>query len=103
MPCDAAVEQEPESVVVEVAEPVADAFDLFDEQVHGLRRPVRQAGVVVGEHLVVPGGDGLGEPGQFGDVGLGAPVVEGGDPAAGMRGIDGGVYRRFGNERGLNS
>ena len=85
------MEQEPEAVVVEVAEPVADALDLLDEQVHRFGRPVRQSGVVVGEHLVLPRSDGLGEPVQLGDLGLRAPLVEDREPTTGMGEVDGRV------------
>src|ERR687898_1099872 len=40
VPFDAAVEQESQAVVLEVAEAVADPFDLFDQQVHGFGWPV---------------------------------------------------------------
>lgn len=88
LPRDAAVEGEPESVVVEVAEPVADALDLLDEKLHGFGRPVREPGVVVGEDLVPPGGDGASESGQLGHLRFGAALVEPGEPAAGMGEIE---------------
>src|SRR4051812_28479500 len=61
LPFYAAAQQEPESIVVEVAIAVTDAADLLDEQVDRLGRPVRQLRGVVGEDLVLPGADGGGQ------------------------------------------
>ena len=99
------MEEKSESVVGEVAEAVADAFDLFDEGVGRFGRPVgHSCGVEVGEQLVAPAVEGAGQPHQFGDLvggdggepgqqpplglssGLGLvdqPEVLGGDPSSG--------------------
>lgn len=61
-PLDAAAEEEPSPVVVEVAVAVADAADLLDEQVDGFGRSVGGAGGgVEGEGLVAPPVNGAGE------------------------------------------
>ena len=72
------MEQEAESVVVEVAEAVADSFDLFDHQVGAFGGGVGEPGGVVGEDLGLPGPDGFGEAGELVDVGLVAVAVEAG-------------------------
>jgi len=73
VPVDAAVQQQPEAVVVEVAEAVAGSLDLLDQQVHHLGRAVGDAAVVeVGEQLVAPGVDSHGEAVQLRDIGVGA-------------------------------
>ncbi len=48
------MEQESESIVVEVAEAVADSFDLFDQQVGAFGGGVGESGVVVVEDLGFP-------------------------------------------------
>ena len=64
------------SVVVVVAVAVADAADLFDEEVDGLSRPVRCSGAgVEREDLVVAVVHGLREPGELGDA-CGRGVLE---------------------------
>ena len=74
VPFDAAVEQEAEPVVVEVAESVSDSFDLLG-QLDRFGRAVGDAGCVeVGQQLGPPGVDGAGRSGQFWDVGAGAIV-----------------------------
>jgi hypothetical protein len=87
LPGDAAVQQQPQPVVGEVAEAVPDALDLFDEQVDGLGESVGAAiGGVEGQDLGLPGSHGAGQPGQLGDLDAIAPVVEAvrAAPAAGM-------------------
>ena len=92
MPVDAGVQQEVQSVVVEVAESVADAFDLLDQQVDALGGSVGEtAGGVEREDLGFPGEDGLGEPDELGDLGVGDEVVERDETAAGVREIGCGV------------
>ena len=51
----AGVEEDSGSVVGEVCESVDDAFDSFDQVVHGFGDSVGVVGVVVGEDLGVPG------------------------------------------------
>jgi hypothetical protein len=76
VPCHAAAQEEPEAIVVEVAKAMADPADLFDGQVHRLGGAVRQTGGVVGEHFGLPGGDGLGQPVDLGDVDLATVPTE---------------------------
>ncbi len=76
MPCHAAEQQEPEATVVEVAEAMTDPTYLLDEQVDGFGAAVGQPLLVAGEHLGLPGGDGLGQPADVGDIDLGAPGGE---------------------------
>lgn len=54
-------------MVVGVAKAMADSVDLCDEPVRGLGGSVGQPGGVVGENLVLPGGDALGQPAHVGD------------------------------------
>jgi hypothetical protein len=69
----AAVQEKAEPVVVDVAEAVPDPFDLLDQQVDRLCGPVgRAVGVEVGQQLRVPGVDGAGQAGKFGDACVGA-------------------------------
>ncbi len=92
LPCNPTAQKEPEPIVVEVAESMADSADLLDEQVHGLGGSVRQPGGVVGEHLVLPGGDGLGQPAHLGDLHLGAPPVERSQRPPGSERVGGGIH-----------
>ena len=78
--------------MVVVAESVTDAANLLDEQVDGFGRSVGTPGGVIGEDLVLPAGDGAGEPAEFGDVGIGAPQVERFEPTPGMGYALGCVY-----------
>jgi hypothetical protein len=62
LPGDAAVEDEPNSVVVEVAESLAGPFDLLDQQVGRFSGSVGDAaGVEVGQQYLPPGVDGAGQ------------------------------------------
>ncbi len=93
LPGDAAVQEQAEPVVGEVAESEADPFDAFDQQVDRLGGAVAGAGGgEVGQQLVLSGGDGPPEPVQFGHFGNRAGPVEGLQPAAGLgqgrRGVD---------------
>ena len=90
-PFDAAVEQKPEPIVLEVAEAVADPLDLLDEQVHGFGGPVGQAGAVPTEDLVFPTPHRRGEAAEFDDVGGAAVGVEALEALAGLPGGTGGV------------
>jgi hypothetical protein len=55
LPRDAAVQQQPQPVVGEVAEAVPDPLDLLDQQVDGLSGPIGAAiGGVEGEDLDLP-------------------------------------------------
>ena len=91
-PFDAAVEQEPEAVVLEVAEAVADPFDLFDQQVHGFGWSVGQAGAVPAQDLGFPAAHRRGEAAELDDVGCAAMGVEALEPPASpplrSRGVD---------------
>ena len=101
VPVDAAVQQEPEPVVGEVAETVADALDFLDEQVHRFGAPVADAaGVEVGEQLTSPGVDGAGEAVQLGDIRVGAvnqPPIQ---PLLGLGAIGRAVDRLYAAKRG---
>lgn len=89
LPFDAAGEEEPEPVVVEVAEAVAGSAGVLDEQVHGLGGAVAGAvGGVEGEELVGPAVDGRGEPDQLGHIGLRAPLEERDQASAGVVDVD---------------
>ncbi len=97
------MEQEAESVVVEVAEAVADSFDLLDHQVGAFGGGVGEAGGVVGEDLGLPGPNGLSQAGELVDVGLVAVAVEPIEPASGQFGRGGSVglaKQFFGQIRG---
>jgi hypothetical protein len=59
LPPDAAVQQQPQPVVAEVAEAVPDPLHLLDQQVHGLGGPVGTAACgMEGEDLGLPDPDG---------------------------------------------
>jgi hypothetical protein len=76
LPADAAVQQQPQPVVGEVAEAVADAPALLDEQVDGLGRSVRAAICgVEGEDLGLPART-VRQPGQLRNLDAIAPAVE---------------------------
>src|SRR5512133_3427810 len=84
-PADAAVQQQPQPVVGEVATAVAGPLDLLDEQVDGLGGAVgAPACGVEGEDLGFPGPDGAGQAGQLWDPDAICPVVAG---APGRRGL----------------
>jgi hypothetical protein len=85
------VEQEPEAIVLEVAEAVADALDLLHEQVHGLGGSVGEAGAVPAQDLVLPAAHGGGEAAEFVDFGSAALGVEAVEPPAGLAQGVGGV------------
>ena len=57
--CEAAGEQDPESVVGEVAEPAAGALDLLDQEVRGFDGTVAHAGRVMVQDLNAPPSGGL--------------------------------------------
>ena len=59
------VEQRSGSVVGEVAEPEGDSFDSFDQVVDRFGGSVRDAGMVPGDDLGVPAGEGTPEPVGF--------------------------------------
>jgi hypothetical protein len=78
VPVGAAVQEEAEPVVGEVAVAVPDAFHLLDQTVDRFGGSVGDAaGVEVGEQFGSPGVQGAGEADQFGDLVLG----DGGEPA----------------------
>src|SRR5215472_11546 len=80
-----AVQPYPAALVFEVAEAEGDPGGVFDHPVDGLGPGVGDAGVDEGQDLRPPGLDGAGEPGDLGDVGAGAPVVERMQPVADLR------------------
>jgi hypothetical protein len=59
---------------------------IFDERVHGFIWPVRQAGAVPAQDLVLPTADRGGEAAELDDVGCAAPGVEALEPPAGLPG-----------------
>jgi hypothetical protein len=66
LPADAAVQEQPQAVVVEVAEAVAAALDLLDKQVQRLGGPIgAAAGGMEGEDLGLLGPDGAGKARQL--------------------------------------
>ena len=80
------MQQQPEPIVLEIAHPVADPSELLCDEVLGLSWSVGDAGHVVVEDLGFPSGDGLGQPGELGNVGLGSVLVEGDQlPSGGMQ------------------
>ena len=80
------MQQQPEPIVLEIAHPVADPSELLCDEVLGLSWSVGDAGHVVVEDLGLPSGDGLGQPGELGNVGLGSVLVEGDQlPSGGMQ------------------
>ena len=77
LPPDAAVQQQPQPVVGEVPEAMADPLHLLDQQVHGFGGSVGAAsGGMEGEDLGLPGSYGVSQPGQLGDLDAIAPAVE---------------------------
>jgi hypothetical protein len=76
MPYHTAAQEEPEAIVVEVAESMTDAADLFDEEVDGFGGSVGLAGGVVRQDLVVPGAHGSGQGVELGDPAFVAMAVE---------------------------
>lgn len=79
------MEQQPEPIVLEVAHSVPDPSKLLGNEVLGLCWPTRDPGHVVVEDLGLPRGDGLGQTGELGDVGLGGVLVEGDQFPTGAR------------------
>lgn len=91
MPCDAAAQEKPEAIVVEVPESVPDPTDLFDQEVHRFGGPVGLAGGVVGQDLRLPVPGGAGQGVQLGDVAFIAVAVEAVQGSAGRGSAPGGV------------
>ena len=92
VPGDAAVQEQAEPVVGEVAEPEADCLDPLDQQVDRLGGSVGGAsGGEVGEQLRFPCGDGAAEPLELGYAVSGAGPVEAFEPAAGAVEVGGAV------------
>src|ERR687897_3364147 len=87
----AAAEEEPESIVVEVPEPEAEALDVLDDQVGALGGGVGEPGAVPAQDRGFPAGDGAAEPFELGHFAAGAVLVEGDEPAAGLEGVGGEV------------
>jgi hypothetical protein len=82
----ATAQQEAQSVVLEVAEPEAEALDVLDDEVRAFGGGVGEPGGVPAEDLGLPSADGLGEVGELDDVGRGAVRVERVEAAAGPAG-----------------
>src|SRR5215216_4536535 len=94
LPPDAAMQQQPQPVIGEVAEAVADPLHLLDEQVDRLGGPIGAAGgQVPGQDLGLPGPHGAGQTGQLEELDAVAPAVEAVQRDAGARQITGGVDR----------
>jgi hypothetical protein len=92
LPPDATVKQQAQSVVGEVAEAMADALDLLDEQVHGLGRAVgAAAGGVEGQDFGLPRPDGTGKTRQLHHSDAVRPAVEALQRGLGMGQVAGGV------------
>src|ERR687897_2909698 len=89
VPWGAAAEKEPESIVVEVPEPEAEAFDVLDDQVGAFGGGVGEPGVVPAQDRWLPAGDGAGESFKLGNLAPSAVVVEGDEPPAGLDGVAG--------------
>lgn len=86
------MEQQPEAIVLEVAHPVPDPAQLFSDQILRLGGTVGDAGHVVVEDLFLPGRDGLGQPGELGDISLGCVLVESDQLPTGGVQVLGGVH-----------
>ena len=84
LPWGAAAQQEPEAIVVEVAEPEAEALDVLDDQVGAFGGGVGQPGAMPAQDRGLPAGDGAGEPFELGHVARRAVVVEHGEAPAGV-------------------
>ena len=94
LPPDAAVQQQPQPVVGEVAEAVPDPLDLLDQQVQCLGGPVGAAiGGVEGEDLGLPRSDGAGKPRQLRHPDAVCPAVEALQGGLGVGQVTGGVDR----------
>src|SRR5271157_6055448 len=82
LPGDSAVQQQAQPVVTEIAEAVPDAQDFLDQQVDRFGGAVADsAGAEVGQELIAPGGEGAGQPAEFGNLRVDTrhgPVVEAG-------------------------
>lgn len=78
MPGDAgSVQLDPQSIVINVAEPLAKPLDLLDERSRTLGGGIVLAvAVVVGQPLGFPAADGAPQPVTFGDCGGVGGVVE---------------------------
>jgi hypothetical protein len=94
LPPDATVQQQPQSVVVEIAKAVPNALYLLDQQVHGFGRPVgAAAGGMEGKDLSLPGSYGAGQTRQLEDMHAVAPAVEAVQRGPGVGLVAGGVDR----------
>jgi hypothetical protein len=90
-PWGAASQQEPEPIVLEVAEPEAEPLDVLDDQVGALGGGVGEPGVVPAQDWCLPAGDGAGEAFELGHPAGVAVVVEGDHPSAGLEDVAGEV------------
>src|SRR5918994_5206666 len=92
VPWGATAEEEPESIVVEVPEPEAEALDVLDDQVGAFGGGVGEPGAVPAQDRWLPAGDGAGESFKLGNLAPSAVVVEGDEPPAGLVGVAGGGF-----------
>src|SRR6266498_6065030 len=77
LPPDGTVQQQPKSVVVEIAKAVPDALDLLDQQVDGLGGAVgAAAGGMPGQDLGLPRPDRSGQPRELRHANPVYPMVE---------------------------
>jgi hypothetical protein len=71
-----AVQSYAATIVVAVAESVGGVLDVFDLAVEAFGAGVGDLSAEKHQHRGPPGLDGLGQRGELGDVGVGAPGVE---------------------------
>jgi hypothetical protein len=77
LPSATTVQQQPQPVIVEVTEALADPLHLLDQQVDGLGGPVGAAiGGMPSKDLGLPGPYGVSQAGQLSDLDAINPAVE---------------------------
>ena len=90
-PLSPAAQEEAEPIVLEVAEPEAEALDVLNHQVGALGCGVGEAGAVPAQDGDFPAGDAAGEAFSLGHVAVVAVVMEGDERAAGVERVVGEV------------